>query len=104
MNRSYTLPVSHSEGRFVADDDHLDYLIRNDLIATTYLDNPNGSARDIEGITSIDGNILGKMAHNERIREELFVNVEGNRRQDIFMSGVRYFSQGGTSHTQGGTS
>ena len=102
-NRSYTLPVSHSEGRFIADEAQIDYLIRNDLIATTYLDNPNGSTRNIEGIMSIDGNILGKMAHNERIRDELFVNVGGNRRQDIFMSGVRYFSQGGRSRTQGET-
>jgi phosphoribosylformylglycinamidine synthase len=50
---------------------------------------------DIEGIISENGNILGKMAHNERISNDLFVNVEGNRRQDIFASGIRYFTNGG---------
>ncbi len=94
-NIPYTLPVSHSEGKFVADEEALRYLSEHDLIATTYRDNPNGSVMNIEGIVSLNGNILGKMAHNERIRNDLFINVEGNRRQDIFMSGVRYFTNGG---------
>lgn len=92
---TYTLPVSHSEGKFVADSHMLDMLIAQDQIATTYVDNPNGSTLDIEGIISPDGNILGKMAHNERIDDELFINVEGCRRQDIFSSGIRYFQKGG---------
>lgn len=92
---TYTLPVSHSEGKFIADEKLQKYLIDNDLIATTYIDNPNGSVMNIEGIVSLHGNILGKMAHNERINEDLFVNVNGVRRQDIFKSGVQYFTQGG---------
>lgn len=92
---TYTLPVSHSEGKFVVNEPQLKFLIESDLIATTYVDNPNGSAMNIEGIVSINGNILGKMAHNERINEELFINVEGCKRQDIFMSGIQYFTKGG---------
>ena len=91
----YTLPVSHSEGKFIAEDQELRHLIENDLIATTYVENPNGSVMNIEGIVSLNGNILGKMAHNERINENLFINVRGNRRQDIFTSGVHYFTHGG---------
>ncbi|MFW5485726.1 MAG: phosphoribosylformylglycinamidine synthase [Spirochaetaceae bacterium JB067] len=91
----YILPVSHSEGKFIATEQMQKYLEENDLIATVYEDNPNGSVLNIEGIISPNGNILGKMAHNERISEQLFVNVEGNRRQDIFKSGVRYFTDGG---------
>jgi phosphoribosylformylglycinamidine synthase len=92
---SYLLPVSHSEGKFVASDALLHHLLAHDQIATIYVDNPNGSSMDIEGIISENGNILGKMAHNERISNDLFVNVEGNRRQDIFASGIRYFTNGG---------
>lgn len=92
---TYTLPISHAEGKFVADRRTLDMLIKQHQIATCYVDNPNGSMLDIEGIVSPDGNILGKMAHNERIGEDLFINVEGCRRQDIFSSGIRYFQKGG---------
>lgn len=94
---TYTLPVSHSEGKFIADRHMLDMLIRQDQVATTYVDNPNGSTLDIEGIVSPNGNILGKMAHNERIDDDLFINVEGCRRQDIFSSGIRYFQKGGNA-------
>jgi len=92
---TYTLPVSHSEGKFVADPTHIAQLIAQDQIATTYVDNPNGSVLQIEGIVSPDGNILGKMAHNERSSDKLFLNVPGTRRQDIFMSGIEYFRRGG---------
>ena len=91
----YILPVSHTEGKFIANETQQKYLIENDLIATTYIENPNGSVMNIEGIVSPNGNILGKMAHNERISDELFINVKGMRRQDIFKSGVQYFKQGG---------
>ncbi|NCB02633.1 MAG: phosphoribosylformylglycinamidine synthase, partial [Spirochaetia bacterium] len=94
-NIPYTLPVSHSEGKFVTSPSQLSFLIENNLIATTYLDNPNGSEMNIEGIVSMNGNILGKMGHNERINNELFINVDGSRRQDIFMSGITYFTKGG---------
>lgn len=95
VESTYTLPISHAEGKFVADRHILDMLVEQDQIATCYVDNPNGSMLDIEGIVSPDGNILGKMAHNERIGDDLFINVEGNRRQDIFSSGIRYFQKGG---------
>ena len=91
----YTLPISHSEGKFVANESQLRFLVQHDLIATTYVDNPNGSVMNIEGIVSPQGNILGKMAHNERIREDLFLNVPGCKRQDIFMSGIQFFTKGG---------
>lgn len=93
VDTTYTLPVSHSEGKFVANTAQLERLIAQDQIATTYIDNPNGSLMHIEGIVSPDGNILGKMAHNERSSNELFLNVPGCRRQDIFMSGIEYFRQ-----------
>lgn len=93
----YVLPVSHSEGRFIVDEDNLEELRKEGLIATVYSteDNPNGSTCNIEGIISKNGNIFGKMAHNERSNNELFINVPGNKRQDIFTSGVNYFKHGG---------
>jgi phosphoribosylformylglycinamidine synthase len=94
---TYTLPVSHAEGKFIATEEQLAYLVEHDLIATTYIDNPNGSVMHIEGIVSENGNILGKMAHNERISDQLFINVEGTRGQDIFTSGVKYFQLGGNN-------
>lgn len=94
---TYTLPVSHAEGKFIASEEQLAYLVEHDLIATTYIDNPNGSVMHIEGIVSENGNILGKMAHNERISDQLFINVEGTRGQDIFTSGVKYFQLGGNN-------
>ena len=94
---TYTLPISHAEGKFAATEAQLAYLIAHDLIATTYIDNPNGSVMHIEGIISENGNILGKMAHNERISDQLCINVEGTRGQDIFTSGVKYFQLGGNN-------
>lgn len=98
----HTIPVSHGEGRFIANDEVLNRLISNGQIATQYVDlkgnataqipyNPNGSAMAIEGITSPDGRILGKMAHSERIGQNLYKNVSGNYDQLLFKSGVEYF-------------
>jgi phosphoribosylformylglycinamidine synthase len=98
----HTLPVSHGEGRFVASDAYLGQLIANHQIATQYVDatgapsgdiqwNPNGSMCAVEGITSPDGRILGKMAHNERLGEGLFKNIPGEKDQKLFEGGVRYF-------------
>lgn len=98
----HTIPVSHGEGRFIASDEVLSHLISNGQIATQYVDlsgnataqipyNPNGSAMAIEGITSPDGRILGKMAHSERIGQNLYKNVAGNYDQLLFKSGVEYF-------------
>ena len=98
----HTVPISHGEGRFIADEKMLKMLIENGQVATQYVDydgnpsmdiefNPNYSVMAIEGITSPDGRIFGKMAHSERIGENIYKNVEGNKDQKIFESGVKYF-------------
>ena len=98
----HNVAISHGEGRFIANEELLRQLITNDQIATQYVDlegnvsldmpfNPNGSVLGIEGITSPDGRVLGKMGHSERIGEDLYVNVPGNFHQKIFESGVKYF-------------
>ena len=98
----HNVAISHGEGRFIANEELLRQLIANDQIATQYVDleghvsldmpfNPNGSVLGVEGITSPDGRVLGKMGHSERIGEDLYVNVPGNFHQKIFESGVKYF-------------
>lgn len=98
----FKIPVSHGEGRFVAKEDVLDGLIKNGQIATQYVDennnptydirhNPNGSMLAIEGITSFDGRVFGKMGHSERIGKGLYKNVVGEKNQKIFEAGVNYF-------------
>ncbi len=98
----FAVPVSHGEGRFVASDEVIKKLIENGQIATQYTTpsgtpdgsiewNPNGSVCAVEGITSPDGRILGKMAHSERKGENLYINVPGEKDQKIFESGVKYF-------------
>ncbi len=98
-----TIAVSHGEGRFVATKDIIDTLKSNGQIATQYVDdqnlptmsmpwNPNGSVEAIEGITSSDGRIFGKMGHSERIGRNISKNVPGAKDQKIFLSGVEYFS------------
>jgi phosphoribosylformylglycinamidine synthase len=99
----FTVPVSHGEGRFVATPEMIDSLAANGQIATQYVDfaghpsmdiafNPNGSADAIEGITSPDGRILGKMGHSERCGKFVAKNIDGNKDQRIFSAGVDYFS------------
>ncbi|MDD2217865.1 MAG: phosphoribosylformylglycinamidine synthase subunit PurQ [Eubacteriales bacterium] len=98
----HTLAISHGEGRFIASDDVLNKLIENGQIATQYVDlngkpsmdisaNPNGSALSIEGITSPDGRVFGKMAHSERIGAGVHKNISGDKDQRIFEAGVQYF-------------
>lgn len=98
----YTVPVSHGEGRFVATMKQFGDMIANGQIATQYVnnrgkstmiapDNPNGSMMAVEGITSKDGLILGKMGHSERYRKGLYKNVPGEYDQKIFQSGIAYF-------------
>ena len=98
----YSIPASHGEGRFVASEEWIKKLFDNGCVATQYVDvdgnptmdedfNPNGSYYAIEGITSMDGRILGKMAHSERIGEAVAENICGNQNQMIFESGVDYF-------------
>ena len=99
----HTIAISHGEGRFVATDDLLGQLVANGQIATQYVseqgqpsmdwyDNPNGSVLAIEGITSPDGRVLGKMGHTERYSQGVFKNVPGNAYQPLFEGGVAYFA------------
>lgn len=98
----HTIPISHGEGRFIADETLLKELEENGQIATQYVDsggratmdprfNPNGSMAAVCGITSPDGRVFGKMGHSERIGKDLYKNVEGNKDQKIFEAGVSYF-------------
>ena len=98
----YTVPGSHGEGRFVASDEWIDKLFKNGQVATQYVDidgkptmdedfNINGSYCAIEGITSPDGRVLGKMVHSERIGKGVGINLFGEQDQKIFESGVEYF-------------
>ena len=98
----YTNPASHGEGRFVASKEWLDKLFANGQVATQYCDldgnvsmdeewNVNGSYCAIEGITSPDGRVLGKMAHSERRGDSVAVNIYGEQDMKIFESGVKYF-------------
>ena len=98
----HTLPISHGEGRFIGSDKLIRRLAERGQIATQYVDfegkpsmdinfNPNYSAYAIEGITSEDGRVFGKMAHSERIGQNLYKNVPGEFDQKIFESGVNYF-------------
>ncbi len=99
----YLAPVSHGEGRFVCDPALLALLLKNGQIATQYVDadgipsmdidcNPNGSVQAIEGITSPDGRILGKMAHTERTGSGLYKNVPGNAEMPLLRGAVDYFA------------
>ncbi|HJB59519.1 MAG TPA: phosphoribosylformylglycinamidine synthase [Candidatus Faecalibacterium faecipullorum] len=98
----HLVAISHGEGRFVAPQPVLEQLAANGQIATQYIDldgrptmdlryNPNGSMLAIEGITSPDGRILGKMGHSERRGDRLYENVSGDKFQPIFEGGVDYF-------------
>ncbi len=98
----YTVPISHGEGRFVATDDQLQTLLRNQQIGTHYVDpqgqpsydlrwNPNQSMGYVESVLSPDGHVLGKMAHIERVGYGVHKNIEGQLVMPIFESGVQYF-------------
>lgn len=102
MGDVFTIPVSHGEGRFVASSQAVDALIQNGQVATQYVNldghpsydiayNPNGSVQAIEGITSPDGRILGKMGHSERVGTNTARNVPGAKDQELFTAGIRYF-------------
>ena len=98
----HTIPISHGEGRFVASEDWVRRLAENGQIATQYVDlsgnpavrtpeNPNGSVCAIEGITSPDGRVLGKMGHSERIGSGLYKNVPGDYDMHLFDAFVEYY-------------
>ncbi len=100
----HSIAMSHGEGKFVVSEEMAKALFENGQVATQYVDedgdptmngewNINGSSYAIEGITSPDGRILGKMGHSERYEEGLFQNIDGNKEQNIFANGVNYFRQ-----------
>ncbi|MEG0899501.1 MAG: phosphoribosylformylglycinamidine synthase [Oscillospiraceae bacterium] len=100
----HTVAISHGEGRFVMQEEELQRLIANGQIATQYVDlngnptmdiryNPNGSLCAVEGITSPDGRVFGKMAHSERFGSNIFQNVDGNKDEPIFKGAVDYFTK-----------
>ncbi|HIX95425.1 MAG TPA: phosphoribosylformylglycinamidine synthase [Candidatus Gemmiger excrementipullorum] len=102
VNDEHLIAISHGEGRFVCNETLLQQLIDNGQVATQYVDltctptmdlryNPNGSVLAIEGITSPDGRVLGKMGHSERSADALYKNVTGDKYQPIFEGGVNYF-------------
>jgi phosphoribosylformylglycinamidine synthase len=102
LNDIHAIPVSHGEGRFICTEQEYNLLSTNGQIATQYVDdlgnptydiayNPNGSYYAIEGVTSKDGRILGKMGHSERFGNNVCINVPGNKDQKLFESGVKYF-------------
>ena len=97
-----TVAFSHGEGRFSAGTKEIDMMIANGQIASQYVDekghptydiawNPNGSVLAVEGITSPDGRILGKMGHNERMQDQVAINVPGHRDLRIFKAGINYY-------------
>jgi len=100
----YMAPISHGEGKFIASDAFIEKLAANGQIATQYCDidgvptmdilcNPNGSCGAIEGITSPDGRVFGKMAHSERVgfNVDLYKNVPGDYDNGMFRGAVDYF-------------
>ena len=87
----HSIAFSHGEGKFVVDETLARELFAKGQVAFRYVDNPNGSHYDIEGILSPDGHILGKMGHTERYEDNLFRNISGNRRQPLFENAVNYF-------------
>jgi phosphoribosylformylglycinamidine synthase len=102
LGDTHVIAVSHGEGRFVAASEQLKVMAANGQIATQYVDwdgnptydirfNPNGSVEAIEGITSPDGRVFGKMGHSERIGTHVYQNVPGAKDQQLFRAGVEYF-------------
>ena len=93
----HVIPVSHSQGRIVVSREEAEALFAAGQVPFCYAeqDNPNGSAFAIEGLTSPDGRILGKMGHSERCGEFVHINIPGNKRQRIFEAGVRFFTNRG---------
>ncbi len=102
MGDVFTFPISHGEGRFVANEETIQAMMANGQIATQYTDlegnpsmdilfNPNGSVDAIEGITSPDGRVFGRMGHAERTGELLYKNVQLNWDTGMFRGAVDYF-------------
>ena len=102
MGDIYSVPISHGEGRFIAEPELIKQLEKNGQIATQYVDldgnatadihfNPNNSVCAVEGITSPDGRVFGKMGHSERVGFGLYKNVPGDYNIGMFENAVKYF-------------
>lgn len=102
LGEEFTIPISHGEGRFMVSEELEKQLMEKGQIATQYVDfqgnatydinyNPNGSVDSIEGITSPDGRVLGKMGHSERTYREILKNIPGRKDQKLFQSGINYY-------------
>ena len=102
-NEIHSIALSHGEGKFYASEAEIEQLFNNGQIATQYVDlsgqptmdkfaNPNGSLHAIEGLSSPDGRVLGKMGHSERVGSNIMQNIHGNKNQFIFQAGVNYFN------------
>ena len=98
----HTIPLSHGEGRLIITEEEYKKLYASNQIATKYVDfcgnpsmetefNPNGSYYAIEGMLAHNGRIFGKMCHSERIGKNLYKNIVGNKEQNIFKNGVKFF-------------
>ncbi|MDO5089244.1 MAG: phosphoribosylformylglycinamidine synthase subunit PurQ, partial [Leptotrichiaceae bacterium] len=101
-NEIHTIPLSHGEGRVVISEEDYRKLYINNQIATKYVNfegdpsmeiqfNPNGSYYAIEGMLACNGRIFGKMAHSERMGKNLYKNIIGNKEQNIFRNGIKFF-------------
>ena len=86
----YAVPISHGEGRLVLSEEQAKALVENNQVAFTYVDNPNGSEFNMEGLISPDGHILGKMGHIERVEDNLFKNIPNMRVMPVIQAGVDY--------------
>ena len=93
FGEKHSIAFSHGEGKFVVDESLARELFARGQVAFRYVDNPNGSHYDIEGILSPDGHILGKMGHTERYEENLYKNIGGNCSQPLFRNAVNYFKK-----------
>ena len=102
LNEAFLVPISHKEARLTGNDEAIESLIKEGLVATQFVDvlgnatmtppfNPNGSAFAIEGIISENGRIYGKTGNSELISNDLFKNIEGNKDMQLFENGVKYF-------------
>jgi phosphoribosylformylglycinamidine synthase len=91
LDKTYKMPISHGEGRFIVSEEKLQELLANDQVFSLYKESPNGSDYNIEGIISKDGKILGRMAHTERVQKDLYKNIYDIEVQEIFKNAVDFF-------------
>ncbi|MFQ9966708.1 MAG: phosphoribosylformylglycinamidine synthase [Peptoniphilus sp.] len=89
--RTYKVPISHGEGRFIASEEAIKEILDKEQVALCYADAPNGSTLNVEALMSEDGKILGKMGHSERFVENTFKNIRDMELEDIFTGGVEFF-------------